>query len=79
MSFPCCRCPEFAAAEKAGAFVRAPAVGGWVDLSADKAIRRNGYGYVWTNCPWCRGDLPPVPLQMPNGDTWTAHWGDGDE
>ena len=71
-----CRCAPRAAAECAGEFVRAPALGCWVDLSADKAIRKNGYGYSYVSCPWCAGDLPSVPLQLPNGDTWTAHTGD---
>ena len=71
-----CRCAPRAAAECAGEFVRAPALGCWVDLSADKAIRKNGYGYSYQSCPWCAADLPGVPLQQPNGDTWTAHWGE---
>ncbi len=67
-----CRCPDRADAERQGAFVRAPAVGGWVDLSAGRAIRKNGFGYTYTACPWCGTDLPPVPLQPPPGDVSTA-------
>ena len=74
---PDCRCPDRKHAEAQGLLVRAPALGCWVDKSPDRAVRANGYGYLWVECPWCRGDLPSVPKQhAPNGDTWTAWQGE---
>lgn len=51
-------CPGRHEAERAGTFVPSQAHRGWIDTTA--TLRRDGGRWVYTNCPWCQGELPAV-------------------